>query len=1028
MFEMTPVETREVEGQLADNQRGKKQNVGLALATSYVALVLAIGTIVGTGLVPGYESWYSKDLTFRRQTHALQGAAMTPGSNPAALTTSSAWAEGRRQQLRGLGVPLWRLPFETAAKVLGQRGFPDRLALAAFMALTIYWVLRGLAVPSPSQSAGDWLSHLGRHPQTLGCVLLLALAPPFLALCQARFGAVEENAAYSYLFAVGLFAATIRLVRRPSLPLYGAIGAGSALIGFFAHTALAAGTASILIAFYHTKVAKWRWRKSLLGLGLFCLVALVLFATNYLRFGSGFESGQSLALDARNGVLFASRFSSPFTFDPLGSAAKELFSLLFLAGGRLNGEDWYRASFIPGQSSTIRWRELNFTTYDIIAFGVLILAWGLALRQWWTCRKGGGQGVAERSPNARVWADGRQEWVVAAAWSFLTFAPLPFYYLRHPFISSTALLDFAPAIGAAALACVWAAAEARNLLRLPPVVVRYLVLLAVVAWWSSEVATTKVTPSAASTASASEIARLMDAPAEPLVPLPSRYAVGSFQNGGIRLNGLGWNPRTGEAASCVAFFVDDPEELELCVAPRSDTSVSPMDYTNIQAKVGLQKLVLASNEAVPGGRKLVFAFPEKSPRPRGLQVAFLGFVAPRELTTANSKFRLLGLRWRSSAEEFNSATLLPAAAPEGPRDPYSVSRARALAQAEKAVHPPYSPPVITNALPSGILSFDSDKKDAIVREGEPEARFVFDFTNTSSAPVTIAAVTASCGCTTADLPSMPWTLKPHAQGRIPITMRLTGAVGTNSKTVVVTTMQGYKHLVVQASVLPKPIEVVPPVARVFIKADASSASGEVAITNNLAEPLAVFSPTSTNQSLGLTLTTNRDGKAYELRISASRPPQAPDPVITVTVETRTVTLATSSRQMPLLAVPVEVYTYPPIAVTPTQIVLRENPLPAQTVTSLTFLCNSTNALQLSDAAVNVPGVDAQIREIQTNKIYSVQLSFPQGFRLPPGEPVALTAKTTLAEIPLISVPIVQMVNPPSLDPAKTVRADSGGAH
>jgi hypothetical protein len=57
--------------------------------------------------------------------------------------------------------------------------------------------------------------------------------------------------------------------------------------------------------------------------------------------------------------------------------------------------------------------------------------------------------------------------------------------------------------------------------------------------------------------------------------------------------------------------------------------------------------------------------------------------------------------------------------------------------------------------------------------------------------------------------------------------------GTNTKVVTVSTLLGYKRLTVEADVLPKPIEMVPAVARIFLPADAPGASVMVGITNAL---------------------------------------------------------------------------------------------------------------------------------------------------------------------------------------------------
>ncbi len=106
------------------------------------------------------------------------------------------------------------------------------------------------------------------------------------------------------------------------------------------------------------------------------------------------------------------------------------------------------------------------------------------------------------------------------------------------------------------------------------------------------------------------------------------------------------------------------------------------------------------------------------------------------------------------------------------------------------------------ALPPGILAFDAELKQSTVHEGDAQAHFVFNFTNVSSNEVTISAVKTSCGCTTAELPPMPWTLPPHAKGQIPVTMNVLGHTGKSTKNITVTTIQGSKTLNVEANILP----------------------------------------------------------------------------------------------------------------------------------------------------------------------------------------------------------------------------------
>ena len=105
-------------------------------------------------------------------------------------------------------------------------------------------------------------------------------------------------------------------------------------------------------------------------------------------------------------------------------------------------------------------------------------------------------------------------------------------------------------------------------------------------------------------------------------------------------------------------------------------------------------------------------------------------------------------------------------------------------------------------LPNGILAFDDEMKQTTVHEGEKEAHFVFKISNASQKPLTIEKVETSCGCTVAQLPQTPWTLKPHEKGDIRVTMNVLGLTGKSTRDVSVFTSQGHKVLKVEASMLP----------------------------------------------------------------------------------------------------------------------------------------------------------------------------------------------------------------------------------
>jgi mono/diheme cytochrome c family protein len=114
-------------------------------------------------------------------------------------------------------------------------------------------------------------------------------------------------------------------------------------------------------------------------------------------------------------------------------------------------------------------------------------------------------------------------------------------------------------------------------------------------------------------------------------------------------------------------------------------------------------------------------------------------------------------------------------------------------------------PVINPAdLPANVIAWDATDKAVSVNTGEMLAKYTFALTNVSSETVTIAQVRTSCGCTTAQLPPMPWQLPPGSNGVINVNMNVTGKSGTVIKTVSVATDKGTKHLLVRTTILPLP--------------------------------------------------------------------------------------------------------------------------------------------------------------------------------------------------------------------------------
>ena len=108
-------------------------------------------------------------------------------------------------------------------------------------------------------------------------------------------------------------------------------------------------------------------------------------------------------------------------------------------------------------------------------------------------------------------------------------------------------------------------------------------------------------------------------------------------------------------------------------------------------------------------------------------------------------------------------------------------------------------------LPDGVLAFDATLKSVDAFEGSDFARFTFSFTNITPDIVTILNVHPSCGCTTAELPPVPWSLAPGTNGEIKLSVNLAGKQGTLFKTVNFATDKGKRDLMLRINLTPQPV-------------------------------------------------------------------------------------------------------------------------------------------------------------------------------------------------------------------------------
>lgn len=108
----------------------------------------------------------------------------------------------------------------------------------------------------------------------------------------------------------------------------------------------------------------------------------------------------------------------------------------------------------------------------------------------------------------------------------------------------------------------------------------------------------------------------------------------------------------------------------------------------------------------------------------------------------------------------------------------------------------------SDRLSSAVIRWDSTMQTTNVPQGTMTGHFTFNFTNVWSNSVVVANVHPSCGCTTAQLPHLPWTIVAGTNGQIGVTVNLAGKFGTIIKTVHVGTSRGSIDLIVQITIVP----------------------------------------------------------------------------------------------------------------------------------------------------------------------------------------------------------------------------------
>jgi hypothetical protein len=290
------------------------------------------------------------------------------------------------------------------------------------------------------------------------------------------------------------------------------------------------------------------------------------------------------------------------------------------------------------------------------------------------------------------------------------------------------------------------------------------------------------------------------------------------------------------------------------------------------------------------------------------------------------------------------------------------------------------------------------------RCGEP-VKYTYYFTNVGDAVLELSNVQPQCGCTTAG--EFTRKVDPGQMGTIPIQFNTAAYNGQVFKTVTVTSNDKKQptYVLQFKGVVWKPIEIIPPYPVLNLAADSASGSMTVHITNHLDTPLELYDLHNNAQNIKAELKTNEIGKNFEVTLTTVPPLSAGNTA-------GKFSLKTSETNMPTLDVQYWVNVPPGVTVMPPQIYLGQAPMLNASTNAVNIQNNGATPMTLSDASVDIPGVDVEIRELKAGHTFSVVFGFPAGFVLPLGmQQGSCTVRSSHPQFPLIKIPIMQAPRP-----------------
>ena len=294
-------------------------------------------------------------------------------------------------------------------------------------------------------------------------------------------------------------------------------------------------------------------------------------------------------------------------------------------------------------------------------------------------------------------------------------------------------------------------------------------------------------------------------------------------------------------------------------------------------------------------------------------------------------------------------------------------------------------------------------------------KHTFYVTNTGDAPLDITSAHGTCSCTVVgNGPDhgqwAPQHLAPGQGCPLPVEVATLSYGGqTINKQVIVASNDPKRPMAtlqIHGAVW-EPIQVMPSVAFFNVAANTATNSTQVIkIYNRTDDPITLSDPVCTTNAFSFVLTTNVPGKEFQLNVIAAPVSQWP-PASGAQAVQGTISIKTSVPVRNPLTISVYETVLPEVTVYPAMIQVPHGPLPRALTNHITIR-DDTADLSLSHPSANYPAIVTSVTMVQTNRRYSLDAIFPEGFVMPDDQSVTLTVNSDNPRFPILTIPVTAM--------------------